>query len=100
MVLFLEKPYFAYISEEEQEIVKQLFVVLISEKAEELNAVAVLANAYYQSAMYENFVRQGYYLYISRSKSGVQYLDSLSGEAGTSTEGSYKVNTLLVQHRK
>ena len=100
LVLFLEKPYFAYISEEEQEIVKQLFVELISEKAEELNAVAVLANAYYQSAMYENFVRQGYYLYISRSKSGVQYLDSLSGEAGTSTEGSYKVNTLLVQHRK
>ena len=100
LVLFLETPYFAYISEEEQEAVKQLFVELISEKAEELNAVAVLANAYYQSAMNKNFVRQGYYLYISRSKSGVQYLDSLSGEAGTSTEGSYKINTLLVQHRK
>lgn len=100
LVLFLEKPYFSHISEEEQEVVKQLFVELITEKAEDLEAVAVLACAYCQAFRDEQFVRQGYYLYISRSKSGVQYLDSLSGEAGTSTEGSYKINILLVQHEK
>lgn len=36
------------------------------------------------------------HLYISASKAGGQYLDSLGGEAEVSSEGSYKKNTFLL----
>ena len=38
-----------------------------------------------------------YAVYISKSKAGAQYLDSLGGQAAVSAEGSYKANTFLVR---
>ena len=96
LVLFLEVPYFAHVTEEEQDALRKQFVALVTKKASSLNAVPVLANAYHHAFINEQYVRIGYYLYISRSKSGVQYLDSLSGSAETSTEGSYRKNILWV----
>jgi len=96
LVLFLETPYFAHISQAEEEKVMRMFVDYVTEKAGLLDAVSVLACSY--SGAYEDgrYVRMGYYIYISKSKSGAQYLDSFSGQATSSTEGSYKQNTLLV----
>lgn len=96
LVLFLEVPYFAHINEEEQEKVQRLFVDFVTEKASLLDAVPVLACKYSGCYEKEQYVRVGYYIYISKSKSGAQYLDSFSGEATASTEGSYKQNMLLV----
>ena len=39
-------------------------------------------------------------MYISASKNGEQYLDSLGGNAEVSSEGSYKKNTFLVEQAK
>lgn len=96
LVLFLEVPYFAHISKEEEEHVKRLFVNFVTEKSSLLDAVPVLACEYSGCYEQEQYVRVGYYIYISKSKSGAQYLDSFSGEATASTEGSYKQNMLLV----
>ena len=35
-------------------------------------------------------------MYISKSKSSSQYLDSLDGQASVTDEGQYKVNNFLI----
>lgn len=50
----------------------------------------------YQEAAEEGFAQTYLHLYISASKAGGQYLDSLGGKAGVSSEGSYKKNTFLL----
>lgn len=45
----------------------------------------------------EGFARTRFDVFISKSKAGAQYLDSLDGEATTSVEGSYKTNSFLVK---
>ncbi len=42
------------------------------------------------------FVAMSYHLYISKSKAGRQYLDSLGGSCGVSSEGSYKQNLFML----
>ena len=42
------------------------------------------------------YVREKYYMYISASKNGEQYLDSLGGMAGASREGSYEKGYFLL----
>lgn len=96
LVLFLERPYFSHISLAEEEQVKSLFVDYVTEKASLLDAVPVLACVYAECYEKEQYVRMGYYIYISKSKSGAQYLDSLAGEATVTAEGSYKQNMLLI----
>lgn len=66
------------------------------EKAASLGALSVLAGEYGCVCETGRYARMVYYLYISKSKSGTQYLDSLSGPASVSKEGSYERGAFLV----
>ena len=98
LTLFLERPYIAGISDIEAHNVKKLFIKLLKEKTEKMNALLVLSN-YYREEIEEQFVSTEYYMYISKSKSSMQYLDSLSGQATVSDEGQYKSNLFLIWKR-
>lgn len=95
LTLFLERPYIGGISDKSATLVKRLFVKLLKEKAKKMNALLVLSNDYYEIND-EQFIFKPYYMYISKSKSSSQYLDSLSGEATVSDVGEYKENSFLI----
>ena len=91
LTLFLERPYFKGISKEKEKEVVFQAVEMLLKKAKQLQAELVLSNSYHQSGVEEKkFLRAKYYMYISASKNGKQYLDSLGGMAEISSEGSYK----------
>ena len=95
LTLFLERPYISGISENSETTVKKLFVKLLEEKAKKMDALLVLSNDYCEIND-EQFVSTLYYMYISKSKSSSQYLDSLSGQATVSDVGEYKANNFLI----
>ena len=69
----------------------------IKEKAEKLGARLVLSSSYKNVLENKNYVLTNFYMYISASKNGSQYLDSLGGAAGVSASGSYTCNTFLLE---
>lgn len=95
VALFLENPYTSGIGPKEQLQAETLFVELARKKAGALGAMLVLSLDY-QEAAKEGFAQTRLSLYISASKAGSQYLDSLGGEASVSSEGSYRENNFLV----
>lgn len=99
LTLFLERPYISGISEKNEIIVKKLFIKLLKEKAKKMDALLVLSKDYYDIND-EEFESIPYYMYISKSKSSSQYLDSLSGQATISDVGEYKKNNFLVWKHK
>lgn len=99
LTLFLEKAYISGINEGERNTIKKLFIKLLKEKAKAMNALLVLS-CNYKEEIDEQFISTRYYMYISKSKAGTQYLDSLSGQATISDEGQYKVNTFLIWQPK
>ena len=64
-----------------------------------LGAQLVLSLDYREVAA-GDFAQTSLPLYISASKAGGQYLDSLGGKAEVSSEGSYKKNIFLVKQDK
>lgn len=96
ITLFLERPYISGVGPALEQRVKQMFVELACRKADEMNVTPVL-NVSYQDSCKTDFARTRYDIYISASKAGKQYLDSLDGEASVTKEGSYKTNTFLVR---
>ncbi len=94
-VLFLERPYISGVSPEKKEQAICLFQELARKKALELGVALVLSWSYY-SYVLEGFTQTRLNLYISKSKAGCQYLDSLDGQAAMDTEGSYKAGRFLV----
>ena len=99
LTLFLEKAYISGINEGERNTIKKLFIKLLKEKAKAMNALLVLS-CNYKEEIDEQFISTRYYMFISKSKAGTQYLDSLSGQATISDEGQYKVNTFLIWQPK
>lgn len=95
LTIFLERPYISGISDKEEKIIKRYFINLLKEKAKKMNALLVLSNNY-NEILENEFVSMPYYMYISKSKSSSQYLDSLSGEAKVSDVGEYKRNNFLI----
>ncbi len=90
LTLFLERPYFKGISEEKEKEVVLAAVEMLLKKAKQLHAELVVSNSYKRFGLEEKkFIRAKYYMYISASKNGKQYLDSLGGMAEVSSEGSY-----------
>ena len=87
LVLFLERLYYKYLSAEDLRKAVKCLICMVKEKAEKLGVKMVLSPRYYGI---EGFVRCNYYLYISSSKNGSQYLDSLGGMATVAKSGSYK----------
>ena len=96
IVLFLERPYVSGVDMETRKAIESMLVKAAIEKAEKLGVMLVLSRDYRHVAA-DGFTQTRLYLYISRSKAGKQYLDSLNGEAGVSSEGSYRDNSFLVR---
>lgn len=96
LALFLERPYISGAGPEAARQVMRTFVELAGRKADQLDTALVLSSDYRGEAG-PGFTWTKYAVYISKSKAGAQYLDSLGGQATVSAEGSYKANTLLVR---
>lgn len=102
LVLFLERYYQKGLKEQEVYQAAQLAIALAEEKAQKLGARLVLSS-YYNSVLptgKEKYVSSIYYLYISASKNGKQYLDSLGGTADISSSESYKSNRFYIENKK
>lgn len=95
LTIFLEKPYVSGISKEEEKKVKKIFIKLLEKKAVSMNALLVLSSQYLETEN-ENYIVTKYNMYISKSKAGSQYLDSLNGQATIMDEGQYKENTFMI----
>lgn len=96
LTLFLERIYTSSISEEEILQIKNLFIKLLEQKAEQMNALLVLSKTYYDSHVKDNYINTLYYIFISKSKASAQYLDSLGGQATISDEGEYRSGSFLI----
>ena len=97
LVVFLERLYTNGIDDLAKQTVQKLFAELATEKAKEMGARVVLSHDYRPVAADMAFTAMNYYLYISKSKAGEQYLDSLGGSQGASKEGSYYDNIFMLQ---
>lgn len=97
LVLFLERYYQSGLSEQEIRKAVNLTAMLVKEKAEKLGARLVLSSSYKNVLENKNYVLTNFYMYISASKNGSQYLDSLGGAAGVSASGSYTCNIFLLE---
>lgn len=96
VTLFLERPYISGVGPETRSRVERMLIRLAVQKADELDVALVLSLDYGDSCG-SGFAKTRYDIYISKSKAGRQYLDSLDGEATATREGSYKANTFLVR---
>lgn len=95
VALFLERPYISGIGPETEQKVKSGFVALLQRKAAQIG-VALVLSMEYQDSIGEDFAQTRLNLYISASKAGEQYLDSLGGPATVSSEGSYWDGSFLI----
>lgn len=101
LVLFLERYYQKGLKELEVFQATQLAITLAEEKSQKLGARFVLSS-YYNSVLPTGngkYVSSIYYLYISASKNGKQYLDSLGGTADISSSESYKSNRFYIENK-
>ena len=96
LTLFLERPYISGAGPEVSRSIMRMFVELAGRKADALDTMLVLS-ADYRGETAPGFTWTKYAVYISKSKAGAQYLDSLGGQAAVSAEGSYKANSFLVR---
>lgn len=100
LTLFLEAPYTNGLNENDVHLVKELFVQLAVLKAAQLGALPVLSGHYAKEASGIGFTAMRFALYISRSKAGRQYLDSLQGANTTADEDSYKSGRFLLSAKQ
>ena len=99
LVLFLERYYEKNLAYEEQDQAVYLAFVAAKEKAKKLGARLVLSCYYQDDVKTKEYIKSNYYLYISKSKNGSQYLDSLYGEASVSDSGDYSSNIFLLENK-
>ncbi|WP_336770082.1 hypothetical protein [Bacillus bombysepticus] len=91
LVLFLEHCYTSLDKSQINEV-KRLFIELAKEKAETLQTKLIAASTYDDVL---SVVPEKYYIFISYSKNGYQYLDSLGGQSSESNEGKYKLGRVI-----
>lgn len=96
VTLFLERPYISRVDTKAQREIERLFIAFARQKARDMGTMLVLSTDY-GAANPKGFVRTRLSIYISASKAGEQYLDSLSGQASVSDQGSYEENHFLVE---
>jgi len=89
LVIFLERPYTKNLSDIEKDSVYNLILKLLQLKGKEMGATLIASAAYESHFKTDRVVRSNYYIYISKSKAGVQYLDSLGGSKGVKDEGKF-----------
>lgn len=95
LTLFLERPYVSGVGPEQEAQAYELLIELACTKADDLGTMLVLSSDYHP--VEQSFTRTLFDIYISKSKAGEQYLDSLDGPASVSAEGSYKSNSFFVR---
>lgn len=100
LVLFLERYYEKNLAYEEQDQAVYLAFVAAKEKAKKLGARLVLSCYYQDDVKTKEYIKSNYYLYISKSKNGSQYLDSLYREASVSDSGDYSSNIFLLENKE
>lgn len=96
LILFLERIYTSGLNDEEAETAMRMAVSLVTQKAAAIGAVAVLARRYLGCYDRDQYVGSHFYVYISKSKNGQQYLDSMGGAAVTSHKEQYTGAVFLV----
>ena len=100
LTLFMERPYFKGITGTREKEIVEVAIQLLRQKAKKMGARLTLSNSYQGYALEEkNFVRVQYYIYISESKNGSQYCDSLGGEATVTKSGSYDKGYFLMEEK-
>ena len=97
LILFLERIYTSGLNDEETKTAMKMAVSLVTQKAAAIGAVAVLARRYLDCYDRDQYVVSQLYVYISKSKNGQQYLDSMGGAAVTSHEEQYTGAVFLVE---
>ena len=76
-----------------------LAIETAKEKANKLGARFVLSTYYQYNVRTNEYIKSSYYLYISKSKNGSQYLDSLFGSASVTDSGCYGKNLFLMENK-
>lgn len=94
LTLFLERAYISGLSQEMADKACKLILKLMKRKALGMNALLVISTNYY-SHIKENVYSSYYFMYISKSKAGEQYLDSLGGNNRVDKEGNYTKGKFL-----
>lgn len=89
LILFLERCYKNGFSGKKGDRIFEALYELAKEKAEKLGVELVLAPDYGCIALKNDYMRKSSYIYVSRSKNGNQYLDSLGGNC---EKGGYYVS--------
>ena len=95
LIIFLERPYFSSVSGNKEKHIRDMFIELMARKAAAMGALLVLSSSY-SNTSHENYVRTQFNVFISKSKAGAQYLDSLNGSANVSDEGGYRSNSFYI----
>lgn len=102
LTLFLEKAYFSGINEKQQAKCVTHLLDFLKQKANIMHITKVMFSTeydkYLKSSVITDYKSTDCAVYISRSKSGEQYLDSFSGYNDVSKEGHYihtKCNSIL-----
>jgi len=96
LTLFLEHSYIGGLPGEDNDKALQLLLDLILEKARALNALLVVSPSYKIPMTKNGLVKKAYSIYISKSKAGEQYLDSLGGANTVAQEGNYYWNDYYI----
>lgn len=93
LVLFLEKAYFSGINEKKEALCVKHLLHFLQQKAGTMHITKIMFSTMYDKYMnlcaITDYSSTNCAVYISRSKSGVQYLDSFSGFNDISKEGKY-----------
>ena len=94
LILFLERPYYSHFPDEELKEIVTCVVNMVKNKAKKMGVRLVLGIDYQGT---QGFVNSQYYIYISASKNGSQYLDSLGGIASVNKSGCYKIANICLE---
>lgn len=95
LTLFVECAYIAGLPESMEKRACEMILKLMRQKAKNLSAQLVVSMSY-QEYLKDTLIPAYYSIYISKSKAGEQYLDSMGGSNGIQREGSYTREKYLV----
>ena len=96
LTLFLERAYMSKLPQNMEACAVKMLFRLLRKNADQMNALFV-ASPRYQTYNPEAMVSVACSVYISKSKAGEQYLDSLGGENRIDREGRYRENIFLME---
>ena len=99
LILFLETAYMSKLPQDMAGPAIELILRLMKKKAR-LMGVQFAASLFYKEWRPKDMVCMGISMFISRSKAGEQYLDSIGGDNRIEQEGSYRKCVFLVENKK